>query len=186
MGVILLSASKRSIRFSRSINSRLSAFSANMSVPSKCEDRLTCRDMRLHSNRPNDHDPVQVMVIHTDLHHVIQAIEDVLSGLFGLDSHLHLMLCWSLESNPTKSSLFELESQYLGLLNKLKAQCITVVITSLVYNHLEPPEWITGIGSSIKEANSLCSCTQQILSRQALSLRDVTDLEEKRNHNCDL
>lgn len=157
-----------------------------MSVPSKCEDRLTCRDTRLHSNRPNDHDPVQVMVIHTDLHHVIQAIENVLSGLLGLDSHLHLMLCWSLESKPTKSSPFELESQYLGLLNKLKAQCITVVITSSVYNHLEPPEWIARIGSSIKEANSLCSCTQQILSRQALSLRDVTNLEEKRDHNRDL
>lgn len=121
------------------------------------------------------------MVMHTDLHHVIQAIEDVLSGLFGLDSHLHLMLCWSLESKPTKSSLFELESQYLGLLNKLKAQCITVAITSSVYNHLEPPEWITGVGSSIKEANSFCSCTQQVLCRQALSLGDVTDLEGKKD-----
>lgn len=41
VGVILLSASRRSIRFRRSINSRLSAFSANMSVPSKWEERLT-------------------------------------------------------------------------------------------------------------------------------------------------
>lgn len=59
VGVILLSASRRSIRFSRSINSRLSAFSANMSVPSKCEDRLTCKDTQF-TLRPKNQNSVNV------------------------------------------------------------------------------------------------------------------------------
>lgn len=32
------------------------------------------------------------------LHHVIQAVEYILPCLLGLDSHLHFMLCWGLES----------------------------------------------------------------------------------------
>lgn len=45
VGVILLSASSLSILFSRSINSRRSAFSANMSVPSKWVGRLTWKQI---------------------------------------------------------------------------------------------------------------------------------------------
>lgn len=45
IGVILLSASSVSIFFSRSINSRLSAFSARMSVPSRFV-MFTCRKSR--------------------------------------------------------------------------------------------------------------------------------------------
>lgn len=77
-----------------------------MSVPSKCEDRLTCKETKIYSNRPKNQYPVWVTVIHTHLHHIVQAVENVLPGLFGLDSHLHLMLCWSLKRKPTKSSIF--------------------------------------------------------------------------------
>lgn len=45
MGVMRLSASSVSIFFSRSMNSRLSAFSARMSVPSRLL-MLTCRERR--------------------------------------------------------------------------------------------------------------------------------------------
>lgn len=47
MGVIRLSASSVSIFFSRSMNSRLSAFSARMSVPSRLV-MFTCRETESH------------------------------------------------------------------------------------------------------------------------------------------
>lgn len=52
---------------------------------------------------------------------------------------------------------------------KLKVQCI----------NLEPPQWIARVGASIEEANGLCASAQQVLRRQALSLRNVTDLQTK-------
>lgn len=44
---------------------------------------------------------------------------------------------------------------------------------------LQPPEWVAGVGTPIKETTGFGSSTQQVLGRQALGLRDVTDLKAR-------
>lgn len=65
-------------------------------------------------------------------------------------------------------------------------QYILVVVIRLVYEfkiNLESPEWVARVRASIKEANGLGAGAQQVLCGQALSLRNVTDLETEENDN---
>lgn len=47
--------------------------------------------------------------------------------------------------------------------------------------NLKPPEWVARVGASIEEAAGLSASAQQVLRRQALGLRNVTDLDTKKN-----
>lgn len=44
--------------------------------------------------------------------------------------------------------------------------------------HFESPEGVARVGASVEKAAGLGSCTQQVLCREALGLRNVTNLRE--------
>lgn len=93
-GSVLSSALISSMLFSRDTNSLLSAFSACISAESRLRTRFTWR----HQSRPGqvDHIPPPPLPSlgrtgWTHVRDVVQAAEDVLSGLFGFKSRLLLV-----------------------------------------------------------------------------------------------
>lgn len=152
VGVVLLSASNVSIFFSRSMNSRRSAFSARMSVPSRVV-MFTCAAegggerwaWPLTGGRGCPH-----------LHHVIQTVEDVLPRLLGLDARLRLVLRRRLKGRNRFEAPAGADERSL--------------------THLQPPQGVAGVGPPVEEPAAFGSSAQQVLGRKPLGLRDVANL----------
>lgn len=52
--------------------------------------------------------------------------------------------------------------------------------------YFEPPEGVAGVGASVEKAAGFGSCTQQVLCRKALGLRNVPNLRERSENSREL
>lgn len=200
MGVIRLSASSVSIFFSRSMNSRLSAFSARMSVPSRfvmftCTGTGSLSEFLVHpmSSRQNS-----VKALHIQLEGGFK----ITSSSFNITSHCRR---WPGMNPPSSPASYHPDSWRCTFLPPstwcpsrprapqvsaekrtaarpqrmcCKHTCDTISHTVLCVTHFEPPEGVARVGASVEKAAGFGSCAQQVLGWEALRLGDVTDLRD--------